>query len=306
MAGVPWVWPPVASDSGVGDVLSVFGRTGAVVAVDGDYAGSNITNDSSVPGGTVTEALDNLLALFVSPYIQLPSTPNAFDDEFLAGSNPDLSARGYTVVSGSTTLTRSGDIVPWNTTGPVGNTYWSTIVGSWILIQGAPGVQIDVYKTIALAAGDTYFARTVGSYCMAPAANGRFNELGFYGASGAALDANNRVYSTIRDDTGTNMLITDNQRTTAGAGGSGASGRLAIGTHDIRGIRFDSGTTHYAFHVGAPDGEVKSVNVTGAPAAATMTRFAVRNLFSASGGAVAQIWGIDFIRKKTGNAWLIP
>ena len=41
-------------------VSSVFGRTGAVIALLGDYAASLITNDSSVVGATVKDALDNL------------------------------------------------------------------------------------------------------------------------------------------------------------------------------------------------------------------------------------------------------
>lgn len=43
-------------------VSSVFGRTGAVVAVSGDYTSTLITNSSSVVGSTVTAALNTLLA----------------------------------------------------------------------------------------------------------------------------------------------------------------------------------------------------------------------------------------------------
>jgi len=45
---------------GAGDVSSVFGRTGAVTAQGGDYAASDITNDSGVAGATVADALDNV------------------------------------------------------------------------------------------------------------------------------------------------------------------------------------------------------------------------------------------------------
>ena len=41
-------------------VDSVFGRTGVVVAVAGDYAASQVTNDSSVTGVNVDNALDTL------------------------------------------------------------------------------------------------------------------------------------------------------------------------------------------------------------------------------------------------------
>jgi hypothetical protein len=43
-------------------VLSVFGRTGAVSPVAGDYAASEVTNDSGVAGAMVDDALDNLNA----------------------------------------------------------------------------------------------------------------------------------------------------------------------------------------------------------------------------------------------------
>ena len=43
-------------------VTSVFGRQGAVVAVAGDYAASQVTNDSGVAGVYVSNALDNLSA----------------------------------------------------------------------------------------------------------------------------------------------------------------------------------------------------------------------------------------------------
>lgn len=45
----------------VNDVFSVFGRVGAVVATSGDYAASLVSNDSSITGATVKDALDNLV-----------------------------------------------------------------------------------------------------------------------------------------------------------------------------------------------------------------------------------------------------
>jgi hypothetical protein len=47
---------------GGGAVASVFGRTGAVVAAAGDYAASEVDNDSGVSGATVKDALDALAA----------------------------------------------------------------------------------------------------------------------------------------------------------------------------------------------------------------------------------------------------
>ena len=55
--GTAWFW----GVAGTSAVSSVFARTGAVVAVAGDYAASKINNDSSTVTGThVSDALDNL------------------------------------------------------------------------------------------------------------------------------------------------------------------------------------------------------------------------------------------------------
>jgi hypothetical protein len=276
-------------------------------------AASLVTNDSGVAGATVKDALDTLSASLatsissaqaLTPYIVAPATPNAFDDEFNSGS-PDLATRGYTVLNGSTTMTRGGDIGPWNATGPAGNTYWSTLIGSWLFVQAAPGVELDIAKTISLSAGDTYFCRTVGTYNLQAAAPGRFNEVGLYGFSAGALDNNNRVYSTVRDDPASSWLAYDVARLTAGVAG-GPIGKSGYGARDIRGIRYDTGTNHNAFLMDGQTGEIRSVQLTGCPSAASLVRFGIRNSFSSGGTGVAQVWGIDFIRKKTSNAWLIP
>lgn len=310
MTGTPWVWPPVQQ----GGVRSVFGRTGVVVAQTDDYAASQISNDSTVSGTQVSDALD-VLALGVSlaaanagsnPYIVEPAVPNAFDDEFKNGS-ADLATRGYTVINAVTGVvqTRNGNIDPLGAAPPAG-TYNSQIIGSWIYIQAPPGIQLDVYKTIALAAGDTYFVRMAGSFNLATAVNGRFNEIGLFGASGALLDNNNRTYTTVRDDTTATFLQYDAGRITGGGAFVGAGGKSALGGHDIRGVYTPSATNAMLISVDSQNGEVEATTVAGVAALATLTRFAVRNQFSTSGSAVPQIWGIDFIRKKTGGAWLIP
>lgn len=51
-----------AISGGGGSVSSVFTRTGAVVAAVGDYAASLVSNDSSVSGSTVKDALETLAA----------------------------------------------------------------------------------------------------------------------------------------------------------------------------------------------------------------------------------------------------
>jgi hypothetical protein len=252
-----------------------------------------------------------ILDLVGNPYLAKPLSPNAFDDEFGDGGSPDLAVRGWTVTnSAGTTLTRpsgsSGDIRPRDTTGPVGNTYWSTICGGWIFLQAAPGVQIDIRKAITLAAGDTVAVRMGGSYNVSPAAGGRYNEAGFYAIAGGALDGNNRVYATLRDDnTASQWTLWDFARFTGGGIGSNVS-RLPFGVADIRAFYFDSGTTHQIQIINTAANQVATANITGAPAAGTLTHFGMRNLFSTSGGNVAQLWAIGFVRRKTGGAWLIP
>ena len=265
---------------------------------------SEIANFSAVEGGTVTEALNTLLLANSYPYIQPPATPDPFDVEFDDG-NPDWAAHGFTVVNAATGVvqTRAGDINPWST--PAAGTYWSTSIGSWLYTQAPAGIQLDIYRNITLAAGDTYFARETGTYYLASGAANRFNEVGLYGAVGALLDNNNRVYNTVRDEPTPNYLAIDTGRVTASVF-AGTTGRSALGGHDIRAIQFASGTTHHSCLVDSQNGEVKSFEVTGAPAAGTLTRFGIRNVFSATTGAVPQIWGVDFIRRKTSNAWLIP
>lgn len=56
-------------------VASVYGRLGAVIAVLGDYQASLITNDSSVAGAAVSDALDMLLAMFSA--VKTPKTVSA-------------------------------------------------------------------------------------------------------------------------------------------------------------------------------------------------------------------------------------
>lgn len=53
------LWAPAPGAGGA--VSSVFGRSGAVVAAAGDYAASQVTNDSVVAGLRVDDALDALL-----------------------------------------------------------------------------------------------------------------------------------------------------------------------------------------------------------------------------------------------------
>jgi hypothetical protein len=52
----------VGPGGGAGNVSSVFGRIGAVVAATGDYDGDQVDNVSTVPGASLSDALDYLLS----------------------------------------------------------------------------------------------------------------------------------------------------------------------------------------------------------------------------------------------------
>lgn len=52
----------VGPGGAAGNVTSVFGRVGAVVAATGDYDGDQVDNVSGVPGASLSDALDYLLA----------------------------------------------------------------------------------------------------------------------------------------------------------------------------------------------------------------------------------------------------
>lgn len=239
-----------------------------------------------------------------NPYIDPPSSANAFDDEFLAGSDPDLANRGYTVkTSGGTTLTRGGDIAPWDTTGPTGNTYWSTIIGSWLLFQGPASTTVYIYKSISLSVGDCYFARmSYSGFVHNSGSNAKFAETGFYASSGGNLDLTHRVYVSDYETSGAPHQLDIGANNTAFAGIT----RNRWFDADIRGVRYTQSTANYnAFALNASSGEGVSLPLNSSVTASTVAFFAV-GFTSGVAGTTPNVGSIDFIRKKTGGAWIIP
>jgi hypothetical protein len=104
--GSAWVPSTIPSS-----VSSVFGRTGAVAAAGGDYAASQVTNDSGVSGAGVSGALDTLGTLVANKADvagQLGGTP----------ASPDV--RGLrSTISGGTLLTM-GSVADGELLGRVG------------------------------------------------------------------------------------------------------------------------------------------------------------------------------------------
>jgi hypothetical protein len=80
-------------------VDSFEGRTGAVVGVAGDYAASEVTNDSAVAGAFVDDALNNLAAAIILARKQLDSF-TANDAVFVGASAASGTARnGHSLIA---------------------------------------------------------------------------------------------------------------------------------------------------------------------------------------------------------------
>lgn len=241
-----------------------------------------------------------------NPYIDPPTTANAFDDEFDSGSS-DWATRGWTVVNFSTgaTLTRSGNIDPWSTTGPAAGTYFSTIVGSYMLFQPPNGIDVRVYKNIVWTAGDVYWTRLGGSSLVAGSgSSGEF--LGFTTsfASGTTTDNNNRVIANSGSDTAGGQSVTIG-RITGGAGSTTVKVVLGVTAGDIRGIRYKGPAEYQVFFLNSASGEYTGLLTSGAPNPVNLTRLAFE--FTASGfmlGQQPQLFAIDFVRKTTGTGWI--
>jgi hypothetical protein len=84
-----FIQPP----GGAGAVVSVFGRIGAVVALAGDYAASLVTNNSSVPGAFVDDALDALDAAIMAVLLAIPPASGV--------APPDVAGAGVVGASGA-------------------------------------------------------------------------------------------------------------------------------------------------------------------------------------------------------------
>jgi hypothetical protein len=151
---VPFTWPPPIP-------------TAPAAAITTD----DVANASTVSGATTTDALDDLQSQINqtpvqtssatgNPYIDAPSSPDAWNDEFVDGS-PDLAARGYVVWNhdAAVTVVRVGDVTgaPSSTLAP--NQYRSTRFGSTLLCQFPQANRCFVLKPCT---GSFMFATRVG------------------------------------------------------------------------------------------------------------------------------------------------
>ena len=238
-----------------------------------------------------------------NPFIDPPTVADSFDDEFRTGS-PDLALRGWTIKSlAGTTLTRAGDIAPWDTTGPAAGTYWSTLIGSWLFIQTPPSTQFYVAKAITLAVGDTYSVRVGTPFRHDSGAVGRFQEVAFWGNNAGTPDPNNRIYLSVYETNGAPTQL-DMGRTLAGV--FGGTSRNKWYRTDIKGIYYQaSPNTFRVFGVDSDSGDSITNSPSGGPNASALAWFGVSNVpGAASGAATPAVMAIDFARRQINHHWI--
>lgn len=113
----------IATGAEVNAVDSVFGRTGAVVAVAGDYAASEIDNDSGVVGAQVSDALDQLDG-DISTHIADTTNPHSVTASQVGAPS---TSRALTAGAG---LTGGGDLSADRTFDVVANADGSIVVNA--------------------------------------------------------------------------------------------------------------------------------------------------------------------------------
>lgn len=127
---------------GAGLVTSVFGRTGAVVAVAGDYGSDKITNQSLVTGATLTNALDNLRAADIANGAPLKAT--YYVDPSFAGTSTGSQSNPFTSIASAFTYALAQGITKATIFLPLGditeNVVFPVAGGTWEISGVANGV----------------------------------------------------------------------------------------------------------------------------------------------------------------------
>jgi len=210
---------------GGGAVVSVFGRAGVVIAVGGDYSGSQITNDSGVAGLSVSDALDTLDApisligtrVTVGPansFLASDGISNQWLPQFTGPANPGdngkvviASAGNFTYFAGSVL----GQALTWNS----GTNTWEastdfganavTTTGSVVVNNGAGFMRLG----LAPGSGGVGFASA--------AATGTIR--GARGTNGFVISIRNNL-----DSGDISVMSTDTVAGTLTVGSTGAGG----------------------------------------------------------------------------------
>lgn len=262
-----------------------------------------IRSGSTVIGSTAGTPTGN-------PFIDPPVSAGTLDDEFDTGS-ADLAVRGWTVKnSAGTTMTRVGDIAPWNVGSLTAAQYNSTLIGSVLHIEFALGTDVRIYKAISWASGsgNMIWARLgQPQYRSGATTQTNYTGVSAWYSSGGNTDGNNRVLAQI-STVGTTAAVSLQTGRVTGGVASITSNNSAPPAPDILGIKLVSGTTSWdCFAANSQTGSL-ATDSTGTMVSTTMA-FAGLNLYpiATTGAATtnSQIFTIDFIRSASGaSAWI--
>lgn len=291
--------------SGTNGTNGITGPTGATGA--GTTGATGSTGPTGVTGATGASTT-------TAPYLILPASPNtAFDDEFDAGGNPDLSLRTTPWIvknlATNTVLTYSGDIDLWNA--PTGSFYKSRLSNGRLLVQFPIGAAqyYAIYKAVSFTGGATnndgatLWVR-LGISIPNDTASAAHTGLFLAQSASGIPDVNNWIQFQIK-----NINQTLTYRKDLVIGGSGATSAdwnfgMAAPAHDIIGIKFiGTSPTYRLFAANSASGSIWSPG-TVTPFVTTSLAFAGITIFSPGSGADGNSAGvrtIDFIRLKIGN-----
>jgi hypothetical protein len=288
------------------EVAAIHETSGPTKLTVGAIADSSFLqrSGSTVIGTAVTPIMTG------NPFVDPPATPNVLDDEFESGS-ADLAVRGWTVKNSSgTTMTRLGDIQPWNSaTALTASQYNSTIYGSVIQIQAALGADMRIYKSVSWASGSgsLVWARLgAPEYRSGAATQANFIGVSGWYSTGGNTDSNNRLLSQVSTSGTTAAATVQTGRVTAGAV-SVTANNSAPPAPDIFGIKLLSSTNNWdTFIANSQTGAIATDN-TGTMVS-TSVAFAGVGISVASAGASttnSQVFTIDFVRFGSGaSAWI--
>lgn len=159
-------WMPTTGGGGGGGVTSFNARTGAVVPADGDYAASEVVNDSSVAGARVSNALNTLAAAIIALVTGVSSVYGRTGA--VTAQNGDYTASQVTNTSGVTGSTTADALNTLNATisltgsrvtnGPANTFLAGTASGNqWLTVFTAPTTPTqDGFVTLASSGNFTY------------------------------------------------------------------------------------------------------------------------------------------------------
>lgn len=257
-----------------------------------------------------------------NPYVDPPSSVNAFNDEFDSGS-ADLADRGWFVrnATDNVMLTYQGDIQPWRDLGggigPASSRYYARRAGSVLYLQFSEypdSKTIQVYRPITLqldadGGGGLVYGRILG---MASAAEGLFTNYGvsrfnLWANSGGVPDQSNRITCELVWNSG----VVDFNETRV-SGGSNATATVHMGNEfnhgiDLFGVRHGTNITSINMFCastasGCVFGDLLAANI----GTAAFAGFSFQWPFNTgTGDAGTGVVGVDFARYITGrHAWI--